>query len=53
MFLEGHADRERGDWMDLSLGYVSIFVLQKFLYSSDLLLAYRYMMSIPAPLGSP
>lgn len=24
MFLEGHADRERSDWMDLSLGYVSI-----------------------------
>lgn len=28
MFLEGHADRERSDWMDLSLGYVPIFSLQ-------------------------
>lgn len=23
MFLEGHVDRERSDWMDLSLGYVT------------------------------
>lgn len=26
MFLEGHVNRERDDWMDLSLGYVSPFI---------------------------
>ena len=26
MFLGGHIDRERDDWMELSLGYVKVLV---------------------------
>lgn len=29
MFLGGHIDRERDDWMDLSLGYVKTLVFLK------------------------
>ena len=32
MFLEGHVDRERDDWMDLSLAFVSAFAAFALLY---------------------